>query len=279
MLLAAVYAQVDVGHHVAGALPEAADRLARRDLAVPRHDLVRAELRLRAVPAAGQAVADRRARSVELARRRLRRRADSRRHAASVRRALRAGRLQRVELRAELRPGRALAGRRASAATGSRSTRSIRAGWSASRGPSRSPIAARRPCASSAAAVRFRSTSSGSSTRTAAACPSGTSAGSSRAARRSWPATSRTRRRRAETLRDGWLHTGDLGYIADGELFVCGRTKDLIIRHGRKYHPPDLESAIADVDGHPAVRRRRLRHQPARMKPTRSWPSSKRAPA
>jgi fatty-acyl-CoA synthase len=53
----------------------------------------------------------------------------------------------------------------------------------------------------------------------------------------------------AETLRGDWLQTGDLGYVADGELFVCGRTKDLIIRHGRKYHPPDLESAIASVDG------------------------------
>jgi fatty-acyl-CoA synthase len=51
-----------------------------------------------------------------------------------------------------------------------------------------------------------------------------------------------------EALRGGWLNTGDLGYVADGELFVCGRTKDLIIRHGRKYHPPDLESAIATVD-------------------------------
>src|SRR4030095_92072 len=53
----------------------------------------------------------------------------------------------------------------------------------------------------------------------------------------------------SEALRGGWLHTGDLGYLADGELFVCGRTKDLIIRHGRKYHPPDLESAIADLRG------------------------------
>jgi len=52
-----------------------------------------------------------------------------------------------------------------------------------------------------------------------------------------------------EVLHDGWLHTGDLGYLADGELYVCGRTKDLIIRHGRKYHPPDLESAIADLQG------------------------------
>jgi len=53
----------------------------------------------------------------------------------------------------------------------------------------------------------------------------------------------------AVALRDGWLHTGDLGYLADGQLFVCGRTKDLIIRQGRKYHPPDLESAIADLPG------------------------------
>jgi len=53
----------------------------------------------------------------------------------------------------------------------------------------------------------------------------------------------------AETLRDGWLYTGDVGYIADGHLFVCGRTKDLIIRQGRKYHPPDLESAIAALPG------------------------------
>ena len=68
----------------------------------------------------------------------------------------------------------------------------------------------------------------------------------------------------ADALRDGWLHTGDLGYLADGQLFVCGRTKDLIIRQGRKYHPPDLESAIADVPGRAIVGRRRLRHQPDR---------------
>jgi acyl-CoA synthetase (AMP-forming)/AMP-acid ligase II len=51
----------------------------------------------------------------------------------------------------------------------------------------------------------------------------------------------------ADVLSDGWLETGDLGYMADGELFVCGRTKDVIIRQGRKYHPPDLESAIVDA--------------------------------
>ncbi|MBI3493664.1 MAG: fatty acyl-AMP ligase, partial [Acidobacteria bacterium] len=59
----------------------------------------------------------------------------------------------------------------------------------------------------------------------------------------------------AQTVRDGWLHTGDLGYLSEGELFVCGRAKDIIIVHGRKYHPQDLEWA---VDGLPGVRRGRV---------------------
>ncbi len=52
-----------------------------------------------------------------------------------------------------------------------------------------------------------------------------------------------------DALRDGWLLTGDLGYMAGGSLYVCGRTKDLIIRQGRKYHPPDIESSLADLQG------------------------------
>jgi len=59
----------------------------------------------------------------------------------------------------------------------------------------------------------------------------------------------------AESIADGWLRTGDLGYLSNGELFVCGRAKDLIIVHGRKYHPQDLEWAVDDVDG---VRRGRV---------------------
>jgi fatty-acyl-CoA synthase len=59
----------------------------------------------------------------------------------------------------------------------------------------------------------------------------------------------------SETIRDGWLHTGDLGYMADGELFVCGREKDVLIVNGRKYHPQDLEWAIDDLAG---VRRGRV---------------------
>jgi acyl-CoA synthetase (AMP-forming)/AMP-acid ligase II len=53
----------------------------------------------------------------------------------------------------------------------------------------------------------------------------------------------------ADVIREGWLDTGDLGYTVNGSLFVCGRTKEVIIRQGRKYHPPDLESAIADLQG------------------------------
>jgi fatty-acyl-CoA synthase len=53
----------------------------------------------------------------------------------------------------------------------------------------------------------------------------------------------------ARTIRDGWLHTGDLGYLSDGELFVCGRVKDIIIINGRKYHPQDLEWGIGDLAG------------------------------
>lgn len=53
----------------------------------------------------------------------------------------------------------------------------------------------------------------------------------------------------AEALGGGWLHTGDLGYLADGELFLCGRIKDLIIVAGRNHHPTDLEWAAAGVPG------------------------------
>ena len=49
-----------------------------------------------------------------------------------------------------------------------------------------------------------------------------------------------------ETLAGGWLHSGDLGYLADGELYVCGRVKDTIIVNGRNYYPQDLEQAAAD---------------------------------
>jgi len=59
----------------------------------------------------------------------------------------------------------------------------------------------------------------------------------------------------ALAIRDGWLHTGDLGYVSGGELFICGRAKDIIIVNGRKYHPQDLEWAVDSLAG---VRRGRV---------------------
>jgi fatty-acyl-CoA synthase len=48
---------------------------------------------------------------------------------------------------------------------------------------------------------------------------------------------------------DGWLRTGDLAYLVDDELVVCGRIKDVIIVGGRNVFPEDVERAVADVDG------------------------------
>ena len=46
-----------------------------------------------------------------------------------------------------------------------------------------------------------------------------------------------------------WLRTGDLGYLAEGDVFVCGRVKELIIVRGRNYFPQDLERHASRVDG------------------------------
>jgi fatty-acyl-CoA synthase len=48
---------------------------------------------------------------------------------------------------------------------------------------------------------------------------------------------------------EGWLRTGDLGYIVDGEIVICGRAKDVIILAGRNIYPTDIERAATSVDG------------------------------
>ncbi len=54
----------------------------------------------------------------------------------------------------------------------------------------------------------------------------------------------------AEVLdKDGWLKTGDLGYLVDGMVFICGRQKDIIILNGRNYYPSDIEWAASKVEG------------------------------
>ena len=53
----------------------------------------------------------------------------------------------------------------------------------------------------------------------------------------------------AALIKNGWLETGDLAYIAGGELFITGRSKDLIIRAGRNIYPAELEALIGKLDG------------------------------
>lgn len=52
---------------------------------------------------------------------------------------------------------------------------------------------------------------------------------------------------------DGWLQTGDLGFQLDGELFIVGRVKDMMILHGQNYYPEDVEEIVRQV---PNVTRR-----------------------
>ncbi len=46
-----------------------------------------------------------------------------------------------------------------------------------------------------------------------------------------------------------WLNSGDLAYLADGEVYLTGRLKDMIIRAGRNIYPDELEAAIGDIPG------------------------------
>ncbi len=66
--------------------------------------------------------------------------------------------------------------------------------------------------------------------------------------------TERTfRARRADTGAGPYLRTGDLGFLSDGELFVTGRIKDVIIVRGRNHYPQDVEETVQSV--HPGLRR------------------------
>ncbi len=53
----------------------------------------------------------------------------------------------------------------------------------------------------------------------------------------------------AAVLRDGWLDTGDLGFLIDGELFLTGREKDVVILRGRNHSPVEVEHALDGVEG------------------------------
>ncbi|MBC2670595.1 class I adenylate-forming enzyme family protein [Novosphingobium piscinae] len=54
----------------------------------------------------------------------------------------------------------------------------------------------------------------------------------------------------AQALRDGWLHTGDVGLIApDGNAYIVDRKKDVIIRGGQNIYPADIEEVIYGIEG------------------------------
>ena len=52
-----------------------------------------------------------------------------------------------------------------------------------------------------------------------------------------------------ELFRDGWLDSGDRAYMANGDVFITGRIKDIIIRAGQHVYPQELEEAVGDIAG------------------------------
>jgi 1-acyl-sn-glycerol-3-phosphate acyltransferase len=52
-----------------------------------------------------------------------------------------------------------------------------------------------------------------------------------------------------ELFYDGWLETGDRAYLAEGDLFITGRIKDIVIRAGQHIYPHEVEEAVGNVPG------------------------------
>jgi fatty-acyl-CoA synthase len=53
----------------------------------------------------------------------------------------------------------------------------------------------------------------------------------------------------AACLKDGWLNTGDMGYMSQGYLYIVGRAKDMIIINGKNHWPQDIEWAVEQLPG------------------------------
>lgn len=52
-----------------------------------------------------------------------------------------------------------------------------------------------------------------------------------------------------QLLKDGWLHTGDLGFVMRGDLYISGRQKDLVIINGKNYPPQAIEWVVEEIPG------------------------------
>ena len=116
--------------------------------------------------------------------------------------------------------------------------------------PPSTPTADGRPLARHPRPARRSASRSASSTRSPATSSRTARSASSRSAARSvTPGYYKRPDANAELFHDGWLRTGDLAYLLDGEMVMCGRIKDMIIVGGRNVFPEDVERALADVDG------------------------------
>ena len=52
-----------------------------------------------------------------------------------------------------------------------------------------------------------------------------------------------------ELFHDGWIKCGDRAYIADGDIHITGRVKDIIIRAGRNTYPQEIEEGVSAIPG------------------------------
>ena len=152
---------------------------------------------------------------------------------------------------AGVRPGRSHGGAAVPAAGPRRADRRgpARAFHARAVAPCRPRPTMRPRCASSAAAGRCRATRSASSTTPAA------KSGERIEGRLEFQGPSATRgyfrdpEQTARLFHDGWLDSGDRAYRADGDVYITGRVKDIVIRAGRNLYPEEIEEAVGRVDG------------------------------
>ena len=245
--------------------------------AAPRHALRRPQLRLRAVRAQHPRRGARGPRPLVLARApsTARSRSARRRSSASRERFAPYG-FRREAHDAGLRPGRELGGPVLPAAwAAGRASTAWRASRSSARaGRSRRPAATPAPCASSPWARALpdaRGAHRGRRRR--ATCPS------ARVGRLVFRGPSMTAgllppargHRRHHAARAAGSTAATSPIARDGEIYIAGRRKDLIIKAGRNLVPQEIEEVAAAVDGDPQGLRGRLRRAPARARARRAW--------